>query len=219
MSKGKLAFVKKWGILRFGYAYTMLMLNRFLGFRLSAIRAKHIDSDKYERFEKNGIVYRTLSAFDFNVMELNQSLDISHTFIEKAFARGDQCVGALDGKKVVGYAWRSSSQVEVDYPIYMQFGNKLYYRYKGFVAPEYRGKDIFNNIKLVAESAQIGLDRTYAFGCIETHNYPSLKASHKHGDISIGYTAYISNRFFFLSWSSKKAKHWGIRTFKKAEES
>ena len=214
MQKGKLNFIKKWGVLRFVYAYTMIMLNRFLGFRISAIRAKKIEKNQVNQIQENGITYRALNHQDFADVKLNRLLDINLSFVEKALSRGDHCVGAVIENKVVGYTWRTIHPVNVDFPIKMRFGEKLYYRYKGFVLPEHRGKNIFNQIKRVAEAEQLALGRTHAFGCIETHNYSSLRASHKHDDSTIGYSAYIDNRFFFAEWSSKSAKRWGISVYK-----
>lgn len=214
MRYGKLSFIKKWGLLHFIYAYIMLMLKRFIGFRISAIRAKKIQSNPLDQITKAGITYRTLIAEDFSNEKRNQSLDINLAFVEKALARGDHCVGAVVENRIVGYTWRTIQSANVDYPIKMRFGKELYYRYKGFVLPEYRGKSIFNNIKQVAESKQLALGRTHAFGCIETHNYSSLRASEKHGDITIGYSAYIESRLISKHWSSNGAKQWGIATFR-----
>ncbi len=214
MRNGKLNFIRKWGLARFVYAYFMLKLRRYLGFRISVIRAKAIENSPIEELQEKAITYRTLGTRDFSDEKHNQALDINLAFVEKAIARGDHCVGAVVENKVVGYTWRTIQPVEVDYPIKMRFGKKLYYRYKGFVLPEYRGKNVFNQIKRVAEAKQIELGRTHAFGCIETHNYPSLRASHKHEDITIGYSAYIDNRFFFVAWSSRTAKRWGVAVYK-----
>jgi hypothetical protein len=213
MQNGKSNFIRKWGLARFVYAYLMLKLNRLIGFRISAIRAKAIQDSQLDQFDQDGINYRALSLEDFSDEALNQLLDISCDFVRQALARGDHCVGALDQGKVVGYAWRTTSSVKVDRQIAMKFGDKLYYRFKGYILPEYRGRNIFNNIKRVAESKQLALGRTHAFGCIETHNYPSLKASEKHGDITIGYSAYIENRLVSKHWQSKGAKNWGVATY------
>jgi hypothetical protein len=213
MQNGKSNYIRKWGLARFVYAYLMLKLNRLIGFRISAVRAKAIQDSQLDQFDHDGINYRALSLEDFSDEALNQHLDISCDFVQQALARGDHCVGALDQGKVVGYAWRTTSSVKVDRQIAMKFGDKLYYRFKGYILPEYRGRNIFNNIKRVAESKQLALGRTHAFGCIETHNYPSLKASEKHGDITIGYSAYIENRLVSKHWQSKGAKIWGVTTY------
>ncbi len=215
MPKGKSAFIKDWGVIRFLHTYLMLKLNRLFGFRISIVKAQEISKSHIEQFEQDGIRYRPLTPEDFGNQSLNRELDISHSFLNKAFSQGDQCVGALVEDQVVGYLWRTTQAVELSHPLYMEFGDKLYYRYKEFVKPEYRGRGIINQIKKLAESKQIAEGRRYAFGCIETHNYPSLIASKKHGDRTLGYSAFIYNRFFFINWSSNRAKQFAIKVIAK----
>ena len=213
MQNGKRNFIKKWGVARFVYAYLMLNLNRFVGFRISAIRSRTIPRSQIDHFDHDGINYRTLNVEDFLDKATNQKLDISYDFVRQALTRGDHCVGALDQGKVIGYAWRTISSVKINSQIKMKFGDKFYYRFKEYVLPEYRGRNIINKIKRVAESRQLAQGKTHAFSCIETHNYPSMKASEKHGDITIGYSAYIENRWGFLSWESKGGKDSKIRVY------
>jgi hypothetical protein len=214
MAEGRVAYIKKWGFSRFFYTYLMLLLNRYIGLRLSVIRAKKVANSSLKGFESDGLSFRSLTIEDFQNEKWNLELDINLDFVKKAFARGDQCVGALQGEKLVGYVWRTTQQVQVENSVYMSFGNQLYYRFKGFIHPDFRGKNIFNQIKHLAESESVGKQRLYSFGVIETHNYPSLIASKKSGDQTLGYSGYIQNRLFFLSWGSKGAHSKGIKVFR-----
>jgi len=213
MQKGKKQFIANWGFRRFLYAYMMLMLRRFLGFRISAIRAKAIALSQSSTFEEDGLLFRTLTINDFENKDLNNQLDITKKFVAERLKRGDQCVGALCDGKVIGYSWRTILPVEIDGPIWMSYGDRLYYHYKGFVSPDYRGKGLYTKVKKVREIEQFKIGRTHLFGCIETHNYPSLIASDKNSEKTIGYSAYINNRLGFWSWHSRGIKAWDVKVY------
>ena len=214
MFNGRIQYIKEWGMLRFLHCYLMLLLKRFLGFRISVVRAQPIVQSRLEKFETNGIEFRELSLSDFSDEAVNRSLDLTRAFVEKNLLQGDQCVGAVKNGQVIGYGWRTVKSIEVDQQVKIQFGDKLYYRYKGYVLPEHRGNGLFNLIKSINEQTLIDNGRTHVFGCIETHNFASLRASLNNGDFTIGYSAYFINRFGLMSWQSRGAKKWGVDVFR-----
>lgn len=218
MHKGKKHYLKHWGLIKFLYTYLMLKLNSFLGFRLSVVRSRPISDTNQLTIEKNGYLFRPISVEELSQIEISNDMDLSQSFIDKSQQRGDICIGAFFDDQLVGYTWRTSKPVEIDGSIWIRFSNKGYYRYKSFVSPKHRRKNLFEYMKAVSEGPLIekGCDKLIA--CIESHNYASLLASSKSGEKTIGFTAYIKNRFGFYSWDSPGAKRHDVHIFLKEKD-
>jgi hypothetical protein len=172
------------------------------------------DSNKLT-IEENGYIFRPVALKELNELTIDSDMDLSQNFIDKSQVRGDICIGAFYDDQLVGYTWRTTKPVEIDGAIWIRFSDTGYYRYKSFVSPKHRRKNLFEYMKAVSERPLLekGCDKLIA--CIESHNYASLLASSKSGEKTIGYSAYIKNRFGFYSWDSSGAKKYGVQLFLK----
>ncbi len=213
MQSGKMKFIKNWGLGHFLYAYILLKLRHYFGFRISLVRTNEIKDSGLTSFESNNYVFKIINHQDLRRASENNALDLSPIFVDKSETKDDQCLGVLHDQQLVGYTWRTTNPVEIDSGIWLEFGDKVFYRYKSFVLPEHRGKNLLNQIKKLSEKHQLDQGRLNSVSCIETHNYPSIKASTKSGDKTIGYSLFIKNRFGFYSWNSSGARALGVRVY------
>jgi len=214
MNKGKKAFIKEWGFHRFVFAYIMLKMKHFLGFRFSIVFGKMINHSGVKKFSESGYSFRPVEKADFENIPDLRVLDLTRSFIEKAKLRKDQCFGAFCQKRLVGYSWSTIKPVEIDDDVYLSFNDSCYYRYKNFVLPEHRGRGLIQKIKEIDISDNSKNLRTKIFSCVESHNFPSLNAEKKEGNLKLGFSLYIDNKVGFYSWSSTKAKQLGLRVYK-----
>ena len=67
--------------------------------------------------------------------------ELSKEFLDKAFAKGDECYGFLDGNRLAAYGWYSNKPTEIgERGLILSFDPRYIYMYKGFTHTDYRGK-------------------------------------------------------------------------------
>ena len=123
------------------------------------------------------------------VREMPKQLDIDS--VEKALARGDLCVAAFNGERMVAFAWGSCTtaphsdglRVKVDWP--------YTYGYKSYVQPEFRGKRLSAALILVRDKVHFERGFQSSVGFVETHNFPSLRINLAMGSRLVGYAGHF----------------------------
>ena len=209
-------FKKHWGWSRYVYARVMIKLRSLIGLRVSWVYAKKNDFARLTELKAGDYSFRQIQTNDLKDVQNFSILDLSESFVEKAFSRGDQCVAAFFKNKIVGYGWYSLVSTEISEGLYLRFNKDCYYQYKSFVIPEHRGNNLLSQITQI----KIGddkLNRKITFSCIETHNYSSLTAYKKNGNDKIGCSAFIENRIGFVNFSSPNLRNYGIEVSKRSE--
>ena len=160
-----------------------------------------------------GIEMRTVSAEEMALWDESE-LAVTPTKAAQAFARGDLCVGAFDGTRLIGYAWFASRPAPHVDGLWMAFDSNAVYIYRALVRPEYRGRGIAPALYHFADRRFLEQGKGYAIICVNIYNRPSIAAAQRSGASTAGYTAYWTAGGRFLTVRSPGAKRCGFRFYR-----
>jgi len=108
---------------------------------------------------------------------LNPKLAMTDAFLSSAFARGDICVGAFDGGRLVAYTWRSLDRAPVDGELWLKLvRSDCRYGYKALVLTEYRGQRINKTVRSFYDREMAAMGIKYNVAYIDLHNLASMRA-------------------------------------------
>lgn len=144
-------------------------------------------------------------------------LELSERHVREASARGDLCVGAFDGGRLVGYQWLAFRPTPHVGGVWVEFDPRARYSYKKFVHPDYRGQRIAAGLSSHADGLCRLLGRRATVGFIRLDNHASWRASARLGSRTIGYAGYFSLGSGFLAFRSSGARRCGFRFFRPAD--
>lgn len=133
-------------------------------------------------------------------------LELPERHVRCAFARGDLCVGAMDGETLCGYQWLAFRPTPHVNGIWVQFDQRARYSYKKFVRAGYRGQRIAAGLSSHADALCVQRGRTSTVGFINVRNNASWRASARLGSRTAGYAAYVRISGRFIAFRSPGAK-------------
>lgn len=160
-----------------------------------------------------GIDFSLLRETDVMALCSDHSLDLRHDSVAAAYARGDVCVGALEGEAVAGYCWLALAPVPHLDGVWVKFAQSVGWTYKSLVRPTHRGRGIAPALYRFAGAAYLERGRTCAVICVESHNRPSIRAALRAGYESGGYGGYVLRGKRLRAWSSPAARERGVTFF------
>ena len=182
--------LNRWGFRRAVYASLMRLVRPW--FFLCRITTRPIDPDIVVADHYDGIVMRQASRDDLLAAIEAYPAQLSLEFVDAAEVRGDFCVGAFDGPRMVAWAWASSSTAPHGDGLCVKVDAPYSYSYKWFTHPEYRGNGLVPQISLLRDkiSAENGCTDVVAF--TETSNYSSRQSAIRLGARLVGYAGYFT---------------------------
>lgn len=142
------------------------------------------------------------------------ALPLDAAKVRASLARGELCVGALDGRSLVGYAWFAFQAAPHVGGLWMDFNRRYVYVYRAFVHPAYRGRGIAPALYSHADPAFGEQGRDGALLCIAMGNHASLAAARRSGARVAGYCAYLQAGPVFLHARTSGAKRLGYRFYR-----
>lgn len=143
-------------------------------------------------------------------------LELSERSVRAAFSRGDLCVAAMHGEKLIGYQWVAFGSTPHTDGIWVQFNQASCYVYKRFVRTAYRGRRIAAGLSRHADAVCAERGRLSAVGFITLCNDASWRASGRVGGRTLGYAGYLQWRNRFVSLRSAGARRSDFRFYKPA---
>ena len=194
------------------YAKLAGRLHRHAGLRMFRMFSKVLRPER--RLEPvPGIEVRLLRETDVMALCSDPSLDLRDDSVAAAYARGDVCVGALEGEAVAGYCWLALAPVPHLDGVWVKFAQSVGWTYKSLVRPSHRGRGIAPALYRFADATYLERGRTYAVICVESHNRPSIRAAFRAGYESGGYGGYVLRGRRLRAWSSPTARERGVSFF------
>lgn len=160
------------------------------------------------------VVFRLASEAELLPHCADPELELSARHVREACGRGDLCVIAFRGEKLVGYQWLAFRSTPHVAGVWVEFDSRARYSYKKFVRPECRGQRIAAGLSTHADQFCRMLGRTSSVGFIRMDNAASWHASARVGSRTVGYAGYVivANRFF--TFRSPGARRCGFRFYK-----
>jgi GNAT superfamily N-acetyltransferase len=164
----------------------------------------------------DGIVFQLASEAQLLPHCAEAELELSQRHVREAFARGELCVAAFHGSKLVGYQWLAFRPTPHVGGVWVEFDQRSRYSYKKFVRPDYRGQRIALGLSTHADQLCRERGRATTVGFIRLDNAASWHASARLGSRTVGYAGYIAFASRFLAFRSPGARSWGFRFYKPA---
>ena len=181
--------VEQWGWRRAGWSALMNALKPWLF--LCRIVVLRIEDYPQSAELRGGLEMRKAGREDLMVAMQDQPGHFSLSFIDDALSRGDYCVGAFDGCRMVAWAWASLKQAPHGDGLCVEIEPPYSYGYKWFTTPEYRGQGIIGQLTILRDKLGAELGCSHNLGFIETHNYASWASSQRLGSRTVGYAGYF----------------------------
>jgi GNAT superfamily N-acetyltransferase len=192
------------------YARLMAGLGRYAGLRIFRVFDRALGSPVPA--VAGGLDYRLLDAREVLAHCDDASLELAHSKVRAAYARGDVCAGAFYGAQLAGYCWFAFSAAPHMDRAWLDFPSHVLYTYKSFVRPALRGRGIAAVLYPAADALAKERGREAAIICVEAHNGSSIAAARRGGFAPVGYAAY-AGRGRLKAWCSPAAARYGLRFF------
>lgn len=159
----------------------------------------------------SGVELRFATADELRARWSDAELEFTEPKARDAFARGEACVGAFDGVRLVAYAWYAVAPAPHSNGLWMDFDRRAVYIYRAFVTPRYRGRGIAPALFRFADRLFLERGRQIALLCVEASNEPSVAAARRSGAHGVGYCAYWHGAGRFFTLRTPGVRHVGFR--------
>jgi ribosomal protein S18 acetylase RimI-like enzyme len=189
-------------------------IRRYLGLHLLQVYARGCGVAAQAPGRCLDLECRVLPEWEALALCENPELELTAESVRSAHARGDFCVGALDGGRLVAYVWLSYTSAPHTGGVWVGYAAAGRYSYKSFVLPEYRGRRIVQSLYVAADELRLRRGRNYVVYMVDTDNVASQAAARRSGSRLVGYAGFLSLAGLFIGFSSKGAKSYGVRFFK-----
>jgi GNAT superfamily N-acetyltransferase len=144
----------------------------------------------------------------------DRELELPEKSARAAFARGDVCVAAMEGERLVGYAWQAFGATPESNGVWLDFAPQLRYSYRHFVRPADRGRRVAAALLAAGDALCRERGRTGSVMLVHIHNRASLRSCERAGARMAGFAAYLKVFGRVLCWYSPGAKALGLRFFR-----
>jgi hypothetical protein len=146
----------------------------------------------------------------------NPDYEITETFLEEAFAKGDECFGIMDGDKLASYGWYSNKDTSIDNGLVLQFSPEYIYMYKGFTHEEYRGQRLHAIGMTLALREYLHRGFKGLVSYVESNNFSSLKSCYRMGYQDFGEVYILKVRKRHIIYSSPGCERYSFQVVEKS---
>lgn len=160
-------------------------------FMLSRITVRPVTAGMVIEDMDDGLTLRRATRADLVAASDENPDQLSPAFVSDALERGDFCVAAFDGPRMVAWTWASVDTAPHGDGVWVKVQPPYEYGYKSFTNPEYRRRRIIGRISLLRDRIAADIGCTQNVGFIETHNFVSVKSNQRLGSRLVGYAGYF----------------------------
>jgi hypothetical protein len=117
-------------------------LNKILPIRILLGMTAVLDDVDRTLFDTSGFAVRLAADDELRAAagEPEWAAEMPRSFVDQALARGDECVGIFDGKRLVSIGWYARTPTPISPSLVLHFDAAWTYMYKGFTLKSHRGK-------------------------------------------------------------------------------
>jgi hypothetical protein len=129
-----------------------------------------------------GVAYRVVRLDEIARAARDPQYEISPAFLDAALTRGDLCVGAFVGERLVAYGFSSARPTNIDPDFCFRIPPGWMYNFKEFTLPAWRGRRIHAGL-WAARRQQVLRERGIrnVVALVMATNYPSLASFRRLG--------------------------------------
>ena len=187
-------------------------LRRRLGLHVCRVMVRELGSARRTRAPEGAdLEFRALRACELLRWCRDPALELEPEQVRAAWLRGDRCLGALHGERLVGYLWLAYGPTPHTDGLWVEFHPDARYSYKKFVLPDYRGKRTAHGLSALADSDAFTRGRRFAINFVALENRASLKATRRSGSRTVGYAGYLRWGAAVIAFRSRGARAYGFR--------
>src|SRR6267142_2415271 len=181
----------RWGWKRSFLIRVVSALRRYAGLHIYRINVRPLVAQSPAPRLPGGITVRIVPREELLKAAGDPGLDLDLDFIRDALARGDMAFGAFEGRRLVGYTWRTFTAAPDRDGLWARVSHPYQYSYKAFTRPSHRRKRI--HVAITAFADAYLLRRGYAFevGYLEITNFASIGLADFLGRRKVGYAGYV----------------------------
>lgn len=169
-------------------------LERHCGLHLWSVQTRPI----YPKFEMphehaERFTFRRLDLDDALAAARDPALLLPEEFVRAALSRGDICVGAYDGDRLVAYTWRTLTCAPVTDTVQIRLLRKsTRYGYKALVLPAYRGMRLNHSVARFWDHNFLAMGVDHDVGYVALHNLASMRSTFRDPNRKrIGYAGFL----------------------------
>jgi GNAT superfamily N-acetyltransferase len=154
---------------------------------------------------------RLLSEEEALAFAVDPALGLEEQWIREAFARGELCLAALEGGRLVGHAWIAFGDAPCGGGVWARLGPGLRHVHAMFVRPGYSARRIAHALNAHAERAPLWHGRRVTVTFVEAHEYAALLPLQRAGSRTLGHV--VCARLFgkVVAWRSAGVRRAGLR--------
>ena len=193
-------------------AWIAQRLSRHAGIYLSRVVVRPLAGSEAPR-PRAEIHCRVVKAEELRCWCLDPALELTDEHISAASVRGDLCVGAYDGERLIGYEWLGFGPTPHVGRLWVQFSPSDCYMYKKFVLPAYRGHGIAALLDAKADDIAALYERERIVCFIDLQNWASWRSAKRGLSWAAGYIGYIALFGSAIPFRTGGATREGFRFF------
>ena len=158
-------------------------LNRMMGVRILKGMTAVLDDVDRTLFDTGGFAVRIGRADELRAAAATPAWaeDMSPDHVERALARGDECVSIFDGDKLVSIGWYARTPTPISPTLTLKFDPAWTYMYKGFTLKSHRGKRLHGIGMTFALAHYTNVGARGLISYVEFNNLSSLRSVEKMG--------------------------------------
>jgi GNAT superfamily N-acetyltransferase len=141
-------------------------------------------------------------------------LELGAAQISRAFARGDRCIGAFAGTRLVGYMWLAFGPAPHVDGIWVRYAPGDCYAYKFFVRARYRGQRIIADLHQRADALCLEAGAHRKLYMVDVHNLASVHAARRNGHLTLGYAGFLRYAGLVQCFQSRGARKAGFKLYR-----
>lgn len=202
----------------------MHTLARFLGLRISYLFLGS-GSGRWSRMAPPVVP----EGYDVKMVDLEDLLpyvnsvpDLTETFLQTAFRRGDVCVASFCGSELAGFSFRSTSRASLTDQLDITVPPGFTYTYKTWISADHRQRNLSQIQGYVRHHAIPKDHGARGIWFVETHNYPSLLHSYRYPSdraLIMGFIGWITIFGYQLPITTRRARWLGVDAVRSGQDS
>jgi len=136
---------------------------------------------------------------------------LSPELVAQGEARGDTCIGVLDGSELASFCWYSQQPTVLEDGTTVHFPRHHAYAFHGYTKPAYRGKDLLGHGLTIGSPyfAEHGVNEL--IGLVDWANYASLASVFRTGFQTRGFAMRWERGGRSSYWTSPGCRRLGVQ--------
>jgi hypothetical protein len=158
---------------------------------LCRVQVRELTTEPVDVARTDGIAIRVADHDDLEHARVEWPDQLDPAFVDPALARGDICLAAFAGGRMVAFVWRSFGTAPHADDVWVEIKPPYWYTYKMYTHRDFRGGHLAGLLAQFGDRFCQDGGYVRGIGFIETHNYRSIRANLRVGSRLVGFAGYL----------------------------